>query len=754
MQGFDQALTANESRAWQRVSQLLQRLAESLGMPLESSRIHQSLSDAARQLHNGDEGDAVFWMVRTANQLGLHIAPVDMTFDDLISVILEGIPVARFVDDGNEANWWLIRRGSFGGFDAQIISDSGSVEKTFSKRQLRRQLKFSGSQSKQLFFLAESTSIGHGVQAKSDWETQDNRHGHDAHHGHDHAQQHGHHHGHHHLSPLTRVWALIRLETRDIANIALFSIVVGILGLASPIAVEALVNTVAFGRYLQPIIILSLIVFTFLAFAGFLRLVQTVTVEIIQRRMMVRIVGDLFNRIPSANVKQWDEVWGPELSNRFFDVFTLQKASTALLLDGIALVLQTFIGMALLAFYHPFLLGFDIVLLIVMAIFIFILGRGGIRTAQAESVVKYKVAHWLEDVSASTTAFKIHGGRQLAVDRANRLMGEYLVARERHFTVIFRQVFAGMMIYAVASTALLGLGGWLVTTGQLNLGQLVAAELIVTAILGSFTKIGKQLESFFDMAAGLDKLGYLLDLETDPPGRVFDFGVGPAPVRWKDLKVSIAGKPKELTFPDFEIASGETIAIVGESGLGKSVLAELLVGMRQPDAGYVEVDGIDAREAARLSDGGFVALAGPSQIFHGTIAENVHLGRPAVTDADVRESLRRVVAWDEILLLKEGLETSLLTGGKPLSSGQIDRLMVARAIVGNPRVLVLDGTLDSLPITIRQQIWANLTKEKSWTVIIITNEPDLIEKCDRTINLCGSGDSSTTGKMNSSKVFA
>jgi putative ABC transport system ATP-binding protein len=750
MQGFDQALTANESRAWQRVSQLLQRLAESLGMPLESSRIHQSLSDAARQLHNGEEGDAVFWMVRTANQLGLHIAPVDMSFDDLIAVTQEGLPVARFVDDGVQANWWLIRRGSFGGFDVQVISDSGAQERTLSKWQLRRQLKFATSQSKQLFFLAESTSIGHGVQAKSDWEVHDSHHGHHGHHG-----DHGHHgHHHEHPKPLSRLWAIFRLETRDIANIALFAVVVGVLGLATPIAVEALVNTVAFGRYLQPIIILSIILFTFLAFAGFLRLLQTLIVEIIQRRMMVRIVGDLSNRLPSANIKQWDEVWGPELSNRFFDVFTLQKASTALLLDGITLVLQTFIGMALLAYYHPFLLGFDIVLLAVMAIFIFVLGRGGIRTAQAESVVKYKVAHWLEDVSASTTAFKIHGGRQLAVDRANRLMGEYLAAREKHFAVVFRQVFAGMMIYAFASTALLGLGGWLVTAGQLNLGQLVAAELIVTAILGSFTKIGKQLESFFDLAAGIDKLGYLLDLQTDPPGRVFDFGVGPAPVRWKDLKVSIAGKPKEFAFPDFEIASGEKIAIVGESGLGKSVLAELLVGMRQSDTGYVEVDGIDAREAARLSDGGFVSLAGPSQIFHGTIAENVHLGRPAVTDADVRESLRQVVAWEEILQMQEGLETSLLTGGKPLSSGQIDRLMIARAIVGNPRVLVLDGTLDSLPIAIRQQIWANLTKEKAWTIIIITNEPDLIEKCDRTLNLCGSGNPSTTGKMDSSKVFA
>lgn len=743
MQGIDQALTANESRAWQRVSQLIQRLGECLDMPLEVSRIHQSLADASRQVHNGGEGDAIFWLVRAANQLGLHLAPIEMTFSDLVAVASEGLPLARFVEDGGQGNWWLIRRASFGRIDVQIIQDSGIEERVITKSYLKKLLKFDSAKKKQLFFLAEATHIGHGVQARSHWENE--AHGS---HGH-HAQAHD-----NHMSPVSRLFALLRLDTSDIGIITLFALVVSVLGLATPLAVESLVNTVVFGRYVQPVIVLSLMLLIFLTFSGILRILQAYTAEIIQRRMMVRIVGDLSHRIPRATVSQWDKVWGPELANRFFDVLTLQKAGTSLIVDGVSFLLQTIIGLALLAFYHPFLLGFDIVLLICVVAIVWILGRGGISTAAEESVVKYKVAHWLQDLAGATTAFKIHGGRQFAVDRANRLMGEYVATRSRHFRVLFRQIFAGMMLYAIASTALLGLGGWLVIQGRLSPGQLVAAELIVTVILGSFAKLGKQLEAFFDLTAGVGKLGYLLDLQTDPPGRVIDVGSGPAALRWKDLQIKIEGSNQTHIFPDSEVNAGEVVAVVGPSGFGKSLLAEMLSGMRVPTAGYVEIEGIDAREAARLSDGGLAALAGARQVFHGTIAENIHLGRPTVTDADVRESLRKVCTWDEVLQFPDGMETLLLTGGRPLSSGQVDRLMIARAIAGSPRVLIIDGTLDALPIEVRQTIWSNLLIVRAWTILVITNEPDIIQRCDRVIKLSGVDPSCQKGNLESSHLFA
>ena len=215
------------------------------------------------------------------------------------------------------------------------------------------------------------------------------------------------------VKPLERLVGLLRPEKNDLWAILVFSVLVGVLALASPIAVEALVNTVAFGRYVQPIIVLSFMLLIFLGFAAAIRGMNTLIAEIIQRRLFVRVVEDLAYRLPRVQQQAWDHHFGPELVNRFFDVVTVQKTVSKLALDGTAVVLQTVIGLAVVAFYHPYLLGFDIALLSLIVIVLFGLGRGAIRTAIKESKTKYAVAAWLEELVRHPTAFKLQGGASL-----------------------------------------------------------------------------------------------------------------------------------------------------------------------------------------------------------------------------------------------------------------------------------------------------------------------------------------------------
>ena len=173
-----------------------------------------------------------------------------------------------------------------------------------------------------------------------------------------------------------------------------------------------------------------------------------------------------------------------------------------------------------MAFYHPALLGFDLVLLLCLGLVVFGLGRGAVGSAIRESRAKYAVAAWLQDLTRNPTAFKLHSGNQLALDRADQLAIDWLDARRVHFRVVMRQILFALGLQALAATALLGIGGWLVIRGELGLGQLVAAELIVMMIVGSFAKIGKHLESFFDLLASMDKLGHLFDLSTEPQDKL------------------------------------------------------------------------------------------------------------------------------------------------------------------------------------------------------------------------------------------
>ena len=154
-----------------------------------------------------------------------------------------------------------------------------------------------------------------------------------------------------------------------------------------------------------------------------------------------------------------------------------------------------------------------LVLLIVAGLYV--LGRGAVSSGIDESKMKYKLTAWLEDLMRCQRAFKTGGGAEFAVDRANLLTANYLSSRRSHFSILFRQITFVLALQAIAGTVLLGGGGWLVIRGQLSLGQLVAAELIVTTILTSLAKLGKHLEGFYDVVASVDKLGALIDLDVE-----------------------------------------------------------------------------------------------------------------------------------------------------------------------------------------------------------------------------------------------
>jgi ABC-type bacteriocin/lantibiotic exporter with double-glycine peptidase domain len=434
--------------------------------------------------------------------------------------------------------------------------------------------------------------------------------------------------------------------------------------------------------------------------------------------------------------QQWDRAYGPELTNRFFDVVTLQKSASALLLDGISIVLQTVIGMAVLAFYHPFLLGFDVVLLALIGFTVFGLGRGAVTTAVKESRAKYAVAAWLEELTRHPSAFTMHTGNQFALERADQLAVQWLDARRDHFRILLRQILFALGFQALAATALLGLGGWLVILGELNLGQLVAAELIVMMIVGSFAKLGKHLESFYDLLASVDKLGHLFDLSTEDYDKLFHLRVlEPAALRVRGLSYQY-GENAALRNVSFELSPGEVVALVGRAGSGKSTLIDLICGLRSPGSGHIELDGIDLRELRPDSLREHLALARSVEIFAGTIDENVHLHRPHISALNVRDALETVGLLDELLKFPEGLNTPLRTDGLPLSSSQASRLMLARAMVGRPRLLLIDGTLDGLPDEVAADVLAKLTRDGgAWTLLIVTGRQAIVEACGRAVSL-------------------
>jgi putative ABC transport system ATP-binding protein len=541
------------------------------------------------------------------------------------------------------------------------------------------------------------------------------------------------HHDAQHQTPLRGLVKLLQPEFSDISVVALFSLVVGILSLAAPITVEALVNTVAFGRYVQPLFVLAILLFTFLSFAAILRALQAYVAEMMQRRIFVRVVAFLASRLPRVRGSSFTGQNGAELLNRFFEVITVQKSAAVLVLDGIAIVITGVIGMIVLALYHPFLLGFNIVLIGTVVFAVFVLGRGAVQTAIDESYKKYAVASWLEQLALYPTTFKLSGGWQNALHTADELTVEYLQARAAHFRVLFRQIAFTLGAQACAAAGMLSIGGFLVINGQLTLGQLVAAELIVAVVVGSFAKMGKHMESYYDLLAACDKLGYLFELPIEE-----DSGLAPprspqgARLRFHQVQWNGAPDQPARRALNLEILPGERVVISGPSASGKSALLETLYGLCSTTNGYIEYDGVDLRSVSSAKLREQVVLLRETEILTGTIAENIQLGRPGIAYADIRRSLEAVGLWQEMMKLPDGLNTLVSLGGAPLSGSQRIRLMLARALAGRPRLLLIDSLLDQLSEEhLQQSLLAISSGEQQCTVLLISNRERLSDFCDR-----------------------
>lgn len=529
------------------------------------------------------------------------------------------------------------------------------------------------------------------------------------------------------LSPVDRLRRLAALERGDVVVVVVYAVAIGLVSLAVPIAAQSLVNTVAFTALIQPIVVLAALVLIGLLAAGVLRTLQYKVVETLQQRFFVRTTHDAVRRLTQADVAAFAEQGAPEVMNRFFDVAIVQKTTSTLLLDGLSVVLQGAVSLVLLAFYHPALLAFDVILIALIAFTIFGLGRGGVASAITESKAKYATAAWLEEMATAFRAFKSKESAEFAASRCDALARSYVDARRKHFKVLLRQTVASYLLQALATAGLLGLGGALVIKGQLTLGQLVAAELVVTGVLSGVAKFGKYLESYYDLAASIDKVGAIVDLQREREGgAAYARQEGPAHLRVDGVAFSYDGKTQALRDVSFDVSPGARLAVLGTDASGKSTLVDVLYGLRPPSHGRVLLDGVDVRTIPLSDLRRDVALLGRAEIFDGTVLDNLRLGREHVGATAIAEALEIVALASEVGDLPDGALTRLGHTGSRLTSSQAARLTIARGLVAEPRLLIIDEALDGLGTeTARKVLRGIASAHHATSVVVFTSREEI-----------------------------
>lgn len=550
----------------------------------------------------------------------------------------------------------------------------------------------------------------------------------------------------------TRLNQFLEVERKDINSVIFYGIGIGLISLATPVAVQALVNTIAFGALFQPLLVLTLVLLILVSFSNVLAALQFYVVDMLQRRLFVRLFDAATQKLLNVRMAARDQVYLPELANRFMDVVTLQKTSAVLLLEAVGYLLQTFIGMVLLAFYHPLLLAFDLVLVGLIGFVLFGLGKGGMATAIEQSKAKYSAMAWLESIAAAPTLTASGQHRGFLLHQADTIARQYVLAAAAHFRILSRQNVGALAVHALANTALLGLGGWMVIERQLSLGQLIAAELVVSAMIYGLTRLGKTLDNFYEMIASIDKLSYLLDLPQEPETHVqaTQQNLASQAFRLDLVNVGLPASPHwdRLESITCSIKPGERVAF--SQGLDKGSLFDLILGLRSPVTGYICINQCDIRDFNLSVLRDQIALVREPELISGSIQQNLAFGRTLGYE-EINTALAAVGLQEWVAALPQGSNTQLMQDGKPLTLEQCARLCLARAIASKPSLLMIDKTLDRLPAETALKILGYLVQPgQPWTLLLATDNRALAALCGRHLQIQAGRLhelSSTTGEM-------
>lgn len=540
---------------------------------------------------------------------------------------------------------------------------------------------------------------------------------------------------------LARVALVIGVERHILTIVASYALAIGLFSLVVPLTVQELINTFAFA--IQPIMIvtLALIMLVGLLFIGFFRVLQTSAMEVLFQRLYTRIAIAMTEHLPRIR----EEVFVPSYANYFGEAELLPRAIMVVLVDLINVTISGTTGMLILVMYHPYFLLYDAVLLGGFALVLIAAGQGGVRATQVVSQSHYDLMTWMQDLARNRLHFKATESASLLLHKTDRHLDTYLAGRRARSAILTWRQYVGTVVWeAVCHSGMIGVGGWLLAIGQITLGQFVAAEVIVSTLLLNLDTVTRRIYAVTYVLTSLDELTRVLALPKDDVHReastthLPDSALYGLRLTVKEAAFAYPGAAPLFSHLNLDVGPGEKVACLTNTSSGKTTLALVLAGIHTPTAGVVRYNDVDVRDLnmTALNRCRGVVLDSHLSLFNGTVEENISLGRSAVRYEDIQWALRFAELDEEVEALPLGLHTPIQAGGKTFTSSQILRILVARAIVTRPQLLIFDGTLHNMAPRLRQVLLRRLcSKDESWGVIFVSNDPAIGGFVERSVVL-------------------
>lgn len=535
------------------------------------------------------------------------------------------------------------------------------------------------------------------------------------------------------IHPVRRLINLLSSQKEDITLIYFYGLVAGLLSLVLPLTIQSITGLVSGGLVLQPVVLLIGVAIIATIITGLIQIMQQTIIEAIQRRIFANTSMELSFKLPRLEGSALKDIYTPELVNRFFDVLTLQKSISKLLIDFVTVKLTLIFGLLLLAFYHPYFIVFSIVLITLLFFLFYFTGPKGLETSLMESKYKYKLVFWLEEMARAMNTFKLAGNPDLGFKHTREYLGGYLNKRKNHFRILITQYSAAVIMKSLVTASTLILGTVLVINREITLGQFVASEIIIITVLSSIEKFIASFETIYDMLTALDKIAQLTEKPLERGSGIVLKTEHKNLYELKNLNLTyLNSQKKALDNINLAIKPGSIIGLMGENGSGRSTLLKVISGLETNYKGILRVNDIPLSEihlpSYRKNIGDNFSLDG---IFNGSILENISVGRTGITLERVHWAVKKVGLSDFVDSLDKGINTIIQSSGTGLSTSTGRQIVLARSICGMPDLLIFDDFYGYLPNPQKKLFLDTLCDaEAKWTVVAATHDPRFLARCD------------------------
>lgn len=540
---------------------------------------------------------------------------------------------------------------------------------------------------------------------------------------------------------IRRFFSVIRIEKKEVSTIYFYAILSGLIQLSLPLGIQAIINfsQVAAGRTKLPVsmwLLIFLVVGGVLV-VGIVQVNQMKVVERIQQRIFTRYAFEFTYKIPRFDIKRVDKYHLPELVNRFFDTISLQKGLSNLLLDIPLAIIQIVFGLILLSLYSPLFVLLGILLILILYIVLNLTAKKGLDASLRESDFKYSAAAWIEELARTFKTFKVSGKQNLHLQKTDKLVVGYLESRTDHFDVLKFQYWSLILFKLLVTATMLIVGAVLLIEQQLNVGQFIAAEIVILTVLSAVEKLILSLDKAYDVLTSLEKLSKVTDQQLEgSSANIYSRNYNGIGIRLNQLSFGYKEDKNILHDINLEIKPGSKVCIKGEAASGKSVLLELLAGGFPDAQGSVLVDGLPIGnyniESYRRQIGVFYH---EQDIFKGSLYENITMGDSSIDPSHLLE-LAKVVGLDVyITSMPKGFDTELNPTGKGMSSIIAKKILLVRAFATSPALLLLDEPFEIAGAENCERIADYLIKLKNVTVVVVTGDTNFASQCDQVITM-------------------